>query len=213
MNPPLMQRTPSRIVVIGDDFLGRFDWDTWFLQGRVLDLRGAPLSADDLPLLTAVLARVEVDALILSTGSVDDTCGIVELTHPDQTLASIERILRTLAAALPETRLVLQAIPPADARHSQSVEALNDTLENLCSALGVGFLPLHAHFAQVDGSMNPDLVSSSGQLNRDGFETWIEMLDLAAVLPEPDRPRRLPVPRHIYQPPGHADARADPGLS
>ncbi|WP_285025472.1 hypothetical protein [Plantibacter sp. ME-Dv--P-122b] len=176
----------------------------------MLDLRGASLSADGLAPLTVVLVRVEPEALILSTGSADGACGIVDLTHPDRMLTSIEHVLRTLDAALPGTCLVLQALPPADARHAPAIEALNDALEGLCATLGVGFLPLHPHFAQLDGSMNPDLVSSSGQLNRDGFETWIEMLDLAALLPETVRPRRLPVPRHIYRPPGVSGVRPEP---
>lgn len=203
-------RAQPRLGVIGDGFLGRCDWDTWFTPGLVLDLRGAALSADGLAPLTVVLVRVEPEALILSTGSADGACGIVDLTHPDRMLTSIEHVLRTLDAALPGTCLVLQALPPADARHAPAIEALNDALEGLCATLGVGFLPLHPHFAQLVGSMNPDLVSSSGQLNRDGFETWIEMLDLAALLPETVRPRRLPVPRHIYRPPGVSGVRPEP---
>lgn len=208
MDRPQADRTAQRVVVIGDEFLGHTSWEAWFRPGQVLDLRGTPLTPDKLPLLVAVLALANTRAVVLSTGSVDGAAGIVDLESADRTVDAFGRILRTLRAALPKARLVLQSLPPAEHGQADVIQGLNERLLRLCTGLGVGFLQLWTHFAQVDGSMNRDLVVASGKLNSTGFETWIEMLDQSGVLPPTDRPRRLPSPRHVYLPP-HSDVDAD----
>ncbi|MGK9147784.1 hypothetical protein KXS11_09185 [Plantibacter flavus] len=199
----------ARIVVIGDEFLGRTDWDTWFRPAQVLDLRGTPLTPGELPILTSVLAFVDTHTVILTTGSIDGTAGIVDLTSSEATVDAFAHVLSALRTALPQARLVLQALPPADRAHARIIRETNALLQRLCESTDVGFLPLWEHFAQHDGSMNPDLVVPSGDLNANGFETWIEMLDHEGVLPSTDRPRRLPSPHHIYRAPEHTDVAAD----
>lgn len=212
MSRPQASASRSKVVVLGDGFLGQADWDAWFPTGHILDLRGVALTHDELPALLAVLSRVDAHAIIVTLGSVDGAAGIVDLRAGERTVAEIERILLTLHEALPDALLILQALPPADQVHAAAIRALDERLQRLCGRLGVGFLPVWNHFGQSDGSMNPDLTVASGDLNQDGFETWLELLDHAGLLLPADRPLRLPSPRHVYLPPERGEVGADAAI-
>ena len=123
---------------------------------------------------------------------------------PQQVLGEFQDFVRTVHAALPDTRIVYLAINPTVARWKQESRNLETnfliekfTVETNSPAEKLSFIDPHSQLLTADDQPQPRLLRSDGlHFNTDGYKVWTALikprvLALAAI----DGVRRLDAPQ------------------
>jgi len=161
-----------RWVALGDSFTAGIDAGetTWAMLAREQASTAAPTALLNLAEAGARIADIERDQVPLAIGTGPDIvsliCGGNDVIgtvrpRPDILAVDLDRILGTLARALPRTRLLTATYPPifagalrprTRARIESGIDALNELIREAAAVHGFTCVELAGHPGGVDAS-------------------------------------------------------------
>jgi len=100
---------------------------------------------------------------------------------PQDTARGVTKIVETLRAKLPQTKILLLAIFPRGQDANDVRRKTNDQVNAIISKLAddkhVFFLDIGAKFLQPDGTLSKDIMPDLLHPNAKGYEIWVEAMN------------------------------------
>jgi beta-glucosidase len=174
---------PIDLLFIGDSIT-----QGWAAEGKeIWDLEYAPLHAANFGIggdeTQHVLWRIlngEIDnisprVVILKIG----TNNIGNSGHTaEQTIAGITKVVETLKAKLPNSRILLLGVFPRDPKPGtefrQAITTINHAIAKLADDTHITFLDIGEHFLDADGRLPPELMPDYLHLSPEGYQVWAD---------------------------------------
>lgn len=158
------------VVMFGDSLVQGGFWSEWF--GAQVWNRGigGDTSAD-------ALARVdEIIALRPSVVFVEFGTNDAGKLPPDQTARNIEKIVATLRASLPNSKIVVFGLLPGRTRERDAIA--RELNAQISRAVGPeSFLDMSSAFSTSTGVIFPELTTDGTHLSAEGYRRWCMVLD------------------------------------
>ena len=114
--------------------------------------------------------------------------------QPEWAAAGVKKIVETVHAKLPETKVLLLSVFPRDRKNSsarQKVEAINEIISKLDDGNKTRYLDVSKCFLDADGEIPKDIMPDGLHPNAHGYDLWYEA-DAAAAGQDDEGVRKPP---------------------
>lgn len=165
---PATPRARTPLLLFGDSLVAYGAW-TETLDARALN-RGVP--GDTVALARARLAEItrhDAEKVLVAIGINDVLQGV-----PPATIASsYDALLRELRAAMPSSRIYVQAVlPTRRAALAEPIRELNAALADVARRNGAELIPAPAAMSDSAGLLRADLALDDVHLDGSGYRVW-----------------------------------------
>ncbi len=132
------------------------------------------------------LSNIEPKLVVILIGT--NNIGQCGDERPEWVAKGIEKIVATVHAYLPSSRVLLLAIFPRNGRGSRErkiVSLVNAQIQTLGNGNDTLFLDIGPHFLNSDGNIPPDVMADQLHLTAKGYEIWLQNMKplLDTILP------------------------------
>lgn len=101
--------------------------------------------------------------------------------QPADVLRGVEKVVATLRTKLPESKILLMAVFPRDAKPDtdfrKRIKTLNEGLAKLADGEQIKYLDIGDKFLDADGAISKQLMPDALHLSEKGYEIWAEAID------------------------------------
>jgi lysophospholipase L1-like esterase len=165
------------VVFVGDGLSAAARWEERFSEFEVHNLGVNGDTTDEVVARLDDVAIVEPDAVVLQVGTND-----VGWHRSDEYIVrNIETILCTLRKQLPETRLLVQSVPPREDVFTPVIRSVNRHLRQFAPTVKARYLDLWPVLADSDGRLSAQWSTDGLHLTEAGYDVWLAELRPALV--------------------------------
>ncbi|MEW5746500.1 MAG: GDSL-type esterase/lipase family protein [Nitrospirota bacterium] len=171
-------REKKRVVFIGDSLTEYYDWQQRFPSYEVDNLGIAGETVEGLlgrvDKIITIIGRHNPEALFIMTG-------INNIAMEDYAITGICReVVKRLAAAFPEAKIVVQSILPVELPWVESgkIQEINKALKEVAREVGGAYLDVYASFVDKQGKPDRSCLLDDGvHLSGRGYEVWSAIVE------------------------------------
>ncbi len=178
----LLPNEPGEIIFLGDSITDGCNWGELFGNPKIKN-RG--ISGD---VTQGVLDRLE-EVVESKPSKVFLMIGINDLAggeSPMEIVDNIQKIVRTIQAATPETQVFLEGILPVNPDYpqfpdhnnkTQAVLSINRVLQRMAQEFDLIYVDLHAKFVVDENKLNPEYTNDGLHLTGAGYRVWKQAVE------------------------------------
>ena len=175
---------PVGLLLLGDSIT-----DFWPGRGKESWEKLAPyhpadfgISADRTEHVLWRITNGELDGIAPKTVMImigTNNIGHFQEEQPEWAAAGVKKIVETVHAKLPETKVLLLSVFPRDRKNSsarQKVEAINEIISKLDDGNKTRYLDISKSFLDADGEIPNDIMPDGLHPNAHGYDLWYEAM-------------------------------------
>lgn len=182
----LPDATMKKLLMVGDSQTAYGEWAEWLGRDDVIN-RGIPGDG-----VEGVLRRLP-DIVRQKPHTVCLMVGVNDLLFHDVdwVTARYKILVDTIMAQMPDTRLVLQTVPPVNNHVRQTgikntdIAALNSNICQIADAKGLACVDLFSAMADNNGELPAHITSDGLHLNGKGYTVWASLLGKTLLIGNP----------------------------
>lgn len=168
---------PGSVMFVGSSLMEEGRWSEWldstFPNARILNRGIGSETTGDLARRLDTIIEDRPATIVINTGGND----LSRLNRePQQVLKDIDSLLGRISKEGPNSRVVLTALLPREARYADAIAEMNSGLSRLAHDYNFGFVDASARLGDASGVLRPELTNDGIHLNPDGYDIWVSAI-------------------------------------